>query len=271
MNGTKPGRLRGRARLAVVLRALGPLLTPGEVAGVLGITATDAAKLLSRWVSQGWLTRIRRGLYAVVPLDAVEPVQVLSNPWVLVPRLYAPGYVGGWSAAEHWDLTEQIFRSLCVLTATPVRAKEQTVQGLTVTLTHVPEEAIFGTRSVWEGRDKIAVSNPHRTIIDMMDDPRLGGGLQHVSQCLGSYLDLEESDPMKLIEYGDRLGRGTIFKRLGFLLERSGRGDEKIIDACALRLTAGNSKLDPGQPCRRLVRRWRLFVPERWAKRRRRD
>jgi len=62
---------------------------------------TDAAKLLARWVGQGWLVRIRRGLYAPVPLEATSSEQVLSNPWVLVEQVFAPGYVGGWSAAEH--------------------------------------------------------------------------------------------------------------------------------------------------------------------------
>ena len=271
MGNGQPENLKGRARLAAVLRATGPLLGPGDVAEVLGITRTDAAKLLSRWVEQGWMTRLRRGLYARVPLEALGQVAELPNAWVLVPRLFAPGYVGGWSAAEYWDLTEQIFRSLCVLTAGPVRRKEQSVSGIAITLKCIPEEAVFGTRTVWEGRVRILVSDPHRTIVDMMDDPALGGGIQHTADCLSRYLQRDDRDPGKLVEYGDRLGRGTIFKRLGFLLERDGRVEQEIVEACASRLTSGYSMLDPGQSCPKIIRRWRLRVPRRWALKQPRD
>ena len=42
-------------------------------------------------------------------IDTLGPEQVLSDPWVLVPALFSWGYVGGWTAAEQWDLMEQIF------------------------------------------------------------------------------------------------------------------------------------------------------------------
>ena len=73
---------------------------------------TTAAKTLSRWCSQGWLRRIGQGLYVPVPLDLAGTEQVVEDPWVLVPTLFGHCYVGGWTAAHHWDLTEQLFREL---------------------------------------------------------------------------------------------------------------------------------------------------------------
>ena len=40
----------------------------------------------------------------------------LEDPWVIAAQLYGPCYIGGWSAAEYWDLTEQIFRTVVVMT-----------------------------------------------------------------------------------------------------------------------------------------------------------
>ena len=70
----------------------------------------------------------------------------------------------------------------------------------------------------------------------------------------------------KLIAHADRLGNGAVFKRLGYLAERGGLGVPTLVDACSKRLTQGNAKLDAGLPCRRLVSRWRLFVPESWMR-----
>jgi len=53
----------------------------------------------------------------------------------------------------------------------------------------------------------------------MLDDPALGGGIQHVSDCLAAYLKRADRDDARLIGYADRLGNGAVFKRLGFLAE----------------------------------------------------
>ena len=66
-----------------------------------------------------------------------------------------------------------------------------------------------------------------------------------------------------LLAYADRIGNGAVFKRLGFLTERNGAG-ATLVHACQERLTQGNAKLDSAFPCRRLITRWRLLVPESW-------
>jgi hypothetical protein len=35
--------------------------------------------------------------------------QVIEDPWVLVPTLFGDSYIGGWTAAHHWELSEQLF------------------------------------------------------------------------------------------------------------------------------------------------------------------
>jgi len=34
---------------------------------------------------------------------------------------------------------------------------------------------------------KVDVSDVHRTIVDMLDDPSSGGGIRHVAECLSAY------------------------------------------------------------------------------------
>lgn len=199
-----------------------------------------------------------------VSLDALGAERVLDDPWVLVPALYAPCYIGGRTAAEHWDLTEQIFKDIVVVTAQLIRERQQLRHGALFTLKHLRQDKIFGTKPVWRHQTKVPVSDVHRTIVDMLDEPSLGGGIQHVSDCLGTYLARADRDDHRLIEYADRLGNGAVFKRLGFLAERHPEGS-KLAELCLPKLTTGNAKLDPALDCPRLIAKWRIRIPQIWA------
>ena len=108
------------------------------------------------------------------------------------------------------------------------------------------------------------MSDVHRTVIDLLDDPSVGGGIQHVGDCLMGYLRHENRDDGLLMDYAGRFGNGAVFKRLGFLVENH-RGAEALAQACKTRLTSGNARLDPRLDCSRLVSRWRLWVPANWT------
>ena len=116
---------RPKKQLGELIRQVGEVFTVSEASQALNLTTTEAAKKMARWKNQGWLTRIKRGLYAVVPIDAITSDRVLADTWVLVPILFGKAYIGGWTAAEYWDFTEQLFRDVCVITQQAVPNKAQ--------------------------------------------------------------------------------------------------------------------------------------------------
>jgi predicted transcriptional regulator of viral defense system len=265
MNKTSLIRLpHGRAQLQQVLAASGDVIHISDVTKALAVSRTEAAKRLARWREQGWLSRVGTGAYVPASIDTLGSDRVLDDAWVLVPALFSPAYIGGRTAAEHWDLTEQIFKDIVVVTGQIIRTKQQKRHGFDFTLKHLKPEKIFGTKPVWRHHSKVPVSDVHRTIIDMLDDPAIGGGIQQVSDCLNMYLKRPDRNNQTLIEYGDQLGNGAVFKRLGFLAERHG-DSAALVELCHARLTAGNAKLDPALDCKRLISRWRLIVPLSWV------
>jgi predicted transcriptional regulator of viral defense system len=264
MQTASPSLPKGRTQLSQVLRGAGEIVSVDDVSGILQIERQVASRLLARWNGQGWVRRLRRGFYAPVPIAAFGQKQVLEDSWVVVPELFGPACIGGWSAAEHWGLTEQLFRSTCVLTARPIREKEQTIEGISFTLKHVRPEVLFAMRPVWRGSVRIDVSSPAKTIIDMLDDPAIGGGIRHVADCLAAYFEREDASSDDLLDIADRLGNRAVFKRLGFLAERL-RGRQDLVEACHECLSRGTAKLDPSAPCPSLVTRWRLWVPPSWS------
>lgn len=255
---------QGRAQLVRVLSAAGDVIHVDDVASALQLNRTAAAQRLSRWTEQSWLRRVGRGAYVAAAINTMGSDHVLDDPWVLVPALFAPAYVGGRTAAEHWDLTEQIFKDVVVMTGQTVRKKRQERHGIVFSLKHVDEQKHFGMKTAWRHQTRVAVSDVHRTVIDMLDDPAVGGGIQHVADCLATYLRRTDRDDQKLIDYAMRLGNGAVFKRLGFLAERLADAPA-LVSQCKNHLSGGHAKLDPGQDGPQIVTRWRLRAPQRWA------
>jgi predicted transcriptional regulator of viral defense system len=250
-----------RARLSVLHRALPGPFTADDAARALGTSRPEAARLVGYLASKGWLSRIRRGLFTVVPLEAEAPASWRADPWLVAARVFEPCYIGGWSACEHWGLTEQLFRSIVVVTTRPQRAARQAIQGSEFLVAVRQATSMFGTRPVWRGRERVGVSDPSRTVIDVLDDPGLGGGIRHVADVLVEYLDSPHRDDELLIRYGDQLGNRAVFKRLGYLVEQLETDSSELVTTCFERRSAGLAKLDPTiDDDGRITNRWRLRI-----------
>lgn len=252
---------RRRKQLMLLHRAFHAPFDALQAASVLDLDIERTRRLLAALADGGWLARVRRGWYTGVPIDASEPGNWREDPWVVAATLFSPGYIGGWSAVEHWGLTEQIFSVVYVVAGRKVAPTRQTVQGFDFLIRTVPERMLFGTRRVWRKSVPVNVSDPHRTVIDILNVPAAAGGVLHTSEVLRTYFESEHLDQEKLLEYGDRLGRGTVFKRLGYLAEQMDIADGEFLEACRSRITKGVSRLDPGEsPKGRIVARWNLRV-----------
>lgn len=255
---------RNRERLAMLHRSLPGPFDADDAAKVLNVSHTEAARITGYLASHGWLSRIRRGLFTVVPLEAGAPESWRADPWLVAARVFAPCYVGGWSALEHWDLTEQLFRSVLVVTAKPQRSVHQAIQGMEFRVVSRKTDSLFGTRTVWRGRGKVEVSDPTKTVADVLDDPSLGGGIRNVAEILSEYFSGDYRDDQLLAGYADRIGNRAAFKRLGYLIEECEIEAPSLLEVCWARRSAGLAKLDPSIRARgRITKRWGLRINAR--------
>lgn len=250
-------------RLATLLRATSGMIRVSDVMSVLGLGREHAAKLLAGWHKQGVIRRITRGLYVPIQPGSIGQTQILEDPWILVPELYKPSYIGGWSALEYWEFTEQLFRSICVLTSKRTSYGEVMYQGVNFFIKYIPEKHIFGTKTIWRDNVKLQISDAHKTILDIIDDPNLGAGLQHTMDCLSEYKKIYDKQRGldRLLEYAIRINNGALFKKLGFLAEKL-EFNASFINECGKRLTTGYAYLEKGTQNNKLVTKWRLWVPK---------
>lgn len=250
-----------RERLEALHRRLNGPFSVAEAAKVWALDPIRSRRLVAYLAARGWLSRVRRDSYTTVPLGASSPKQWREDPWVVAAKTFAPCYLGGWTACEHWGLTEQIFREMIVFTTRRVRHRREEIQGTRFRIKVIADARMFGLIEVWRAQNQVRLSDPSRTIVDLLDDPPIGGGMRHVADVLRNYFEGASRNDDLLSEYAVRIGNRTVFKRLGYLLETLGIGSAKLMDLCARRMSTGISSLDPtAKPGGPILKRWGLRV-----------
>jgi predicted transcriptional regulator of viral defense system len=230
-----------------------------EAAKFLKLPVNKTRTSLGYLARRGWLTRIKPGLYTVVPLGIINPQEYRKNVWVIATQIFAPCYIGGWSAAEYWALTDQIFNSVFVCTTKSFRKKETIIQGTQFILKLVSN---YGhTKSIWEENTKIQVSDPAQTLTDILDDPNSGGGMRHVAEIVNAFFETNFPKDYNLVTYLTECKNRTAYKRLGYILETLNIDATELIAECQKNISAGYSTFDPGIKTRGTYnRRWNLII-----------
>lgn len=251
-----------RQQLANVIAHANGCFKATDVAECLQINVSRARKLLSNWSKGNWIKRIRPGLY--LPADtAVESAEnIVIDPWKVAAQLYSPCYIGGWSAAEYWGLTDQIFTSLIILTKNNVSNKKQVIGNLNINLKNISSKKYFGLKTIWKDSLKVYVSDPHKTIIDFMDDPTIAGGIRSSIDMLKKYFASEHFSPEVLLKYAEKMENKAIYKRLGFVISILFPNETFLIDECLRNLSTGIAQLDPSLKGTRIKKKWKLRIPE---------
>lgn len=249
----------GRGELARVTGRGRRFVRASDVTEALGIDRRTATRKLDLWSGNGWLRRVRRDLYIPVPVDADDARNWTEDPLVVADEVWSPCYFTGWTAANHWSLTDQVFRTTVLKTTKRIRSMHTSALGQQYLLAHTTDDALtWGLETVWVAERRLLIASPARTVAEILDNPKLAGGIRHGAEILLTYI--REHDPWLLVDAGDRLGNRSVFKRLGYLLSEAGVKPE-IVNACAARVSAGFSLLEPGSPARGpYARAWNLRV-----------
>ena len=249
------------SRLSRVSKA--GLISVPAAAEAIGTSRSLAARRMAALARRRWLHRVRRGLYLILPLEATPgQATMVEDPWILASVAFAPCYIGGWSAAEHWGLTEQIFRPTLVVTAANVRGRTTTLGGHEFRLLQVPASRVSGSLvSVWRGTERVHASSRERTIVDCLRDPELCGGVRSLVEIMTEYAETPERDVGKLGAAAREAANGAAWKRLGYIAESLWPQETKLLDEAKRHLTKGTTRLDPSvRSTGRLVARWRLWI-----------
>jgi len=255
-----------RQKLSLVLERNPVVIKSGFVSEVLNITLPDASQLLAGWSNNGWLYRLKRGSYVSVPLDSTSGDAVLEDPFLIAELLYQPGYIGGFSAVKHWDLSEQIIETIYYFTTRQVKDRSPKHGMTKFKIKTLTTSKMFGTKTIWYGSKKVKVSDPSKTIVDILDDPKLVGGMTVVFDIFSEYINSDYCDFDKLYKYSLKIGNKTVIKRLGFMMDVKLDFIPVALENIQEDISSGYSNFDSVVKCDLIVEKWKLKVSSSWKR-----
>lgn len=226
-----------------------------EDAEQLGYTNKSVLKvILSRLEKKGWIERIEKGKYIVIPLGA-EKGKYTLHEFILGSYLVDPCIISYWSALNYYGFTEQIPLTVFIQTTSRKKHQEVTIFGVLYKIIRVKEEKIFGIEKAWFEDTQINLTNREKTIIDCLDKPQHAGGIIEVAKALRT----EEYDKNILAKYVKRIHNSGVIRRLGYICD---------FLQIPIRLpeikTRNYLKLDPILPeTNELNAKWHLIINEK--------
>lgn len=243
------------------LAQLGKAVIRADDLEASGYDKKRANLVLSRLCKKGWLQRLKSGFYRIIPLGSDNVDSIPEDAWAIAMELFPPAYISGWTAAEHWELTEQIFNSTVIFTSQKQRKKNIVIAGLTYRIKFITEKNIFGTIKIWSSNKPVFIADIHRTIIDILDDPEIGGGGRHMIDIVKAYISHKDANPEILWQYAEKLGHGVVFKRLGFVAEKLMHVSSSLLDKIHAKIKTGIINLDPHGPHEGpIITRWGIKI-----------
>ncbi|MEK7436066.1 MAG: transcriptional regulator [Pseudomonadota bacterium] len=229
-----------------------------DVEAITHLSASSARNLVHKAQQRGLVTRLKPGLYNLVPFELGRATEHIGSPYLIAREVAgnAPYYLSHGTALElHRMLTQP---NLIIYVSCTRRIRPQTIGGYEYRFVLVTEAQMFGIAKHWVTKEQcVMISDMERTIIDSLRRPDLAGGITEIAK--GLWMKRDSLNIERLIEYALRLNVGAVLRRLGYLLERNGMANETTLRPLRNKLSATYQRLDPVLPQEgSFLSRWRL-------------
>jgi predicted transcriptional regulator of viral defense system len=235
-----------RSQMANLLMALydcgQTTFTSADASRITALKPPLASSLLHKAAKRGLVSRLKRGLFAIVPPELGTSVEYSGNPYLVSRYLVgsAPYYLSHASAMELHRMV--------------------TLHGTKFRFVLLKRAHFFGTMKHWVTKqESIEISDLERTVIDGLRRPEYCGGVTDVAK--GLWMRRADMNVQKLLDYATRLNIGSVKRRVGYLLELLGMAPEQQLQAFRKSLTATYVPLDPLLPREGPhLAKWRLQI-----------
>ena len=229
-----------------------------DVQAITHLSASSARNLVHKAQRRGLVTRLKPGLYNLVPFELGRATEHIGSPYLIARELARndPYFLSHGTALElHRMLTQP---NLTIHVSCTRRIRPQTIGGYEFQFVSVTEAQVFGIAKHWVTKEQpVMISDMERTIIDSLRRPDLAGGITEIAK--GLWMKRDGLNIKRLIDYALRLDVRAVLRRLGYLLERSGMANETTLQPLRDKLSATYQRLDPVLPHQGpFLSRWRL-------------
>ncbi|MFH1065290.1 MAG: type IV toxin-antitoxin system AbiEi family antitoxin domain-containing protein [Nanoarchaeota archaeon] len=220
---------------AEFLKLLGkyPLFTLNEFVRVTGFSPKYAWVCLSRLKKEGVLFQVERGKYTTQ-----------DDPMVFASYIIVPSYISFWTALRFHGLTEQLPADIMVASHKPKPVLS--IKGIKI--------RFFKMRHMWgyakyrQGEFDIFVADKEKAILDSVLLKNVP--FDEIAKAITG------ANPEKLAEYAIKSGNKAAMKRIGYLLDFSGRDAKKL----RMHIDSNYIPLDPGyKKTGKRIKEWKII------------
>lgn len=226
------------------------LFAPEDLARELG-NPRSAATLLWRYQKQGYIIKVRRGLYSVTNMATKQPE---ANKFQIASAITPTAYVAYHAAMEYHGLAHQVYYDVTVGTEQSFRAFDFDGNHFAP---HLSTFALGIENPVVDSH--VRVTNVERTLIDCIDRIDLCGGWEELVNCLRGVHYLREEQLMAVLK---AYNKTALYKKTGFLFEQLGLPvSTDFIASCRSYAKDSVMYLTSGGTSDTFHAAWRLYAP----------
>jgi predicted transcriptional regulator of viral defense system len=232
--------------------------TLADAQAITGLNSQLASSLLHKAVQRGLVSRLKPGVFVIVPQELGSTFEYAGDPYLTAKSLAgeAPCFISHASAMEIHRMVTQ--PQLAVFASSAKRLRSRSLHGMEFHFVTVKPEHYFGTVKHWVTKqESVDVSDLERTVIDGLRQPEYCGGVTEVAK--GLWMRHQDMQAAKLVEDALRMRTGAVIRRLGYLLELYAIAPESELARLREALSETYAPLDPLLPKEGThLRRWRL-------------
>lgn len=184
------------------------LFTPADIAEQTK-SMRSAQTLLMRYQHQGYLSKVRRGLYCVNNLATGQPE---ANKFQVASTITPTSFIAYHAAMEYHGLAHQVYYDVAV-------GSEQAFNSFDFDGHHfacIRLSADVGIETP-KADFHVRVTNVERTIIECIDRIDLCGGWEELVNCLKSVQYMREEQLLTILRLYNKT---ALYKKAGFLFEQ---------------------------------------------------
>jgi len=235
------------------------IFTYKDAVAAFGFSDRRLRELLSMLVKRGWLQRIEKGTYLILPFEAGREREWTEHEFLIASHLIEPYYIGFRSALNYYGYTEQISRTVFIASTKRKMKSSREIAGVTYRLVSLSERKFFGFKPLSIDGNMVNISEPEKTIVDCLDRLRYCGGVSEVAKAL--WYGRDELDFTRIAEYSRRNGNRAASQRLGYLIEILGFKADKAVDILFQIISSRYALLDTlSERKGKYIERWKVIV-----------
>ena len=168
--------------------------------------------MLSRLEREGWIERLERGKYMIIPLGGKKGGYTV-NEYIVASNLVDPYCISYWSALNYHGLTDQIPQTVLVQTTSRTKKRITNILGIDFQIVTLTQNKFFGIGKHWIEGKKISITNAEKTTVDCLDKLQYCGGILEVAKALQT----GDFNKIKLVEFSKMINNSGVMRRLGYL------------------------------------------------------